>query len=324
MRLMNTFKLGALFVIILFIEFVLAELSVWIISENGQVFFDQSIINSTFTLYNLSFWINAILLTILSTYLYSLKQSNNLTLQSQLIKNDRCEGIETTAFKELGLSQADQEFLHEEQQEQLEQMVQERTLELNIALQELESANRELAKITTIDELSGLYNRRFYDQKILAEHRRSRRNLTSLSLVIVDIDHFKSVNDTYGHLAGDYCIVWLAEKIKHCLGRSSDIGCRYGGEEFCLILPETDRQGAISLAEEVRLAVSADVIHYQELKLSMTISCGISTYQQQKGILPEHLFSAADEALYLAKNSGRNQVQHKDLLETINSKEQLI
>ena len=74
----------------------------------------------------------------------------------------------------------------------------------------------------------------------MAEHRRSRRNLTPLSLVMIDIDHFKAVNDTHGHLAGDACIVWIAAKIKQVLRRSSDIGCRYGGEEFCIILPETD------------------------------------------------------------------------------------
>ena len=314
MKLMNALKLAALFFIILLIEILLAELSIWIIVWIDLTIFDPAISNSTFTLYNLSFWMNGLLLTILFSYLYFLIQSNKLTSQNQLIKSDE---FETSGHNIPGL-------LQEEQQEQLELMVQERTLELNIALQELESANRELATITTIDELSGLYNRRFYDQKILAEHRRSRRNLTSLSLVLVDIDHFKCVNDTYGHLAGDYCIVWLAEKIKQCLGRSSDIACRYGGEEFCLILPETDSLGARSLAEDLRLAVNSDVIHYQELKLSLTISCGISTYQQQKGLLPEHIFSAADEALYLAKNNGRNQVQQKDLLEITNSEEQLI
>ena len=314
MKLMNALKLAALFFIILLIEILLAELSIWIIVWIDLTIFDPAISNSTFTLYNLSFWMNGLLLTILFSYLYFLIQSNKLTSQNQLIKSDE---FETSGHNIPGL-------LQEEQQEQLELMVQERTLELNIVLQELECANRELAKITTIDELSGLYNRRFYDQKILAEHRRSRRNLTSLSLVLVDIDHFKCVNDTYGHLAGDYCIVWLAEKIKQCLGRSSDIACRYGGEEFCLILPETDSLGARSLAEDLRLAVNSDVIHYQELKLSLTISCGISTYQQQKGLLPEHIFSAADEALYLAKNNGRNQVQQKDLLEITNSEEQLI
>ena len=105
-------------------------------------------------------------------------------------------------------------------------------------MQELEDANRELEAKNTFDDLTGLYNRRFYDQKILAEHRRSRRNLTPLSIVVIDIDHFKHVNDNYGHLAGDHCLAALAEQIKKVLRRSTDIGCRYGGEEFCLILPE--------------------------------------------------------------------------------------
>ena len=118
--------------------------------------------------------------------------------------------------------------VHEESQELLEVRVQERTLELNIALQELEEVNQELEQKNTLDELTGLYNRRFYDQKLLAEFRRSRRNLTPLSLVVIDIDHFKQVNDNYGHSAGDTCLIILARLIKHTLRRSSDIGCRYG------------------------------------------------------------------------------------------------
>lgn len=314
MKLMNVFKLVLLFIIILFIQFFIVELSLQIIAWNELEIIESGNISSTFTLYNLSFWLNGLLFTLLLSYLHCLRQSNKTEKQNQVTESEVSETLAPGTLLSL----------HEENQEQLELMVQERTLELNIALQELESANRELAKLSTIDELSGLYNRRFYDQKILAEHRRSRRNLTPLSLVMIDIDHFKKVNDDYGHLAGDYCIAWLAEKIRQSLGRSSDIGCRYGGEEFCLILPETDIQGALALAEELRTAVNAEVISYQEQKISLSISCGVSTYQHQKGILPEHLFSAADEALYLAKNKGRNQVQQKDLLEIINSEEQTI
>ena len=214
---------------------------------------------------------------------------------------------------------AEQAFkgLEEEQQESqdlLEERVQERTLELNIALQELESANQELERINVLDELTGLHNRRFYDQKIQAEYRRSRRNLTPLSLVLIDIDHFKAVNDTYGHLAGDKCLVWLAEIIKQSLKRSTDKAFRYGGEEFCLILADTDPKGALLLAEKLRLLVNQQVFHYQEIEITLTISCGISTYQQEKDITPEQIFSEADKALYQAKHNGRNQsVQHTSL-----------
>jgi diguanylate cyclase (GGDEF)-like protein len=198
------------------------------------------------------------------------------------------------------------------EQDELESKVQERTLELNIALQELEEVNKELQEKNTLDELTGLYNRRHYDQKILAEYRRSRRNLTPLSLVVIDIDHFKSVNDNYGHLAGDECLVVVANCIKQCLRRSADIGCRYGGEEFCLILPETDSNGAFALAEELRESIEACHANYNGVDINLTISCGSSTYLQQKQVQPEHLFLVADQALYQAKNNGRNQVKQKN------------
>jgi len=186
----------------------------------------------------------------------------------------------------------------EDSQDLLEERVQERTLELNIALQELESANQELERKNVLDELTGLHNRRFYDQKILAEYRRSRRNLTALSLVLIDIDHFKSVNDNYGHLAGDQCLIWLSTHIKQSLKRTADKAFRYGGEEFCLILPNTDAEGALLLAEQLRILISEHAFLFQETEIALTISCGICTYQQQTDIGPEQIFSGADKALY--------------------------
>ena len=197
----------------------------------------------------------------------------------------------------------------EDSQDLLEERVQERTLELNIALQELESANQELERKNVLDELTGLHNRRFYDQKILAEYRRSRRNLTALSLVLIDIDYFKLVNDNHGHLAGDQCLIWLAQHIKQSLKRSEDKAFRYGGEEFCLILPNTDVAGALLLAEQLRELVSEQVFNFQDIEIALTISCGICTYQQQTDIGPEQIFSGADKALYQAKDNGRNQTQ---------------
>jgi diguanylate cyclase (GGDEF)-like protein len=202
-----------------------------------------------------------------------------------------------------------------EEHDELEGKVQERTLELNIALQELEEMNKELQEKNTLDDLTGLYNRRFYDQKILAEYRRSRRNLTPLSLVVIDIDHFKKVNDKYGHLAGDECLVAVSTCIKECLRRSADISCRYGGEEFCLILPETDSKGALALAEELRESIANCQVNYNNSTIKLTISCGISTYLQQKNVQLEHLFAAADKALYQAKHNGRNQVKQQGFAE---------
>ncbi len=213
--------------------------------------------------------------------------------------------------------QARQLLLQEQQtsQDMLEEKVQERTLELNIALQELEEANHELEQKNTLDELTGLFNRRFYDQKIVAEYRRSKRNLTPLSLVLIDIDHFKAVNDTHGHLAGDECLVWVSEHIKNSLKRSADNAFRYGGEEFCLILPDTDGQGAIALAEVLRKRIAKQPCLYKGTEIMLTISSGISTYEQDTELLPEQLFAGADKALYQAKDAGRNQSQFYQFIE---------
>ena len=197
----------------------------------------------------------------------------------------------------------------QDSQDLLEERVQERTLELNIALQELESANQELERKNVLDELTGLHNRRFYDQKIVAEYRRSRRNLTALSLVLIDVDLFKLVNDTHGHLAGDQCLIWLASHIKQSLKRSTDKAFRYGGEEFCLILPNTDAEGALLFAEQLRIRVHEQAFQFRDIEIPLTISCGISTYQQQVDIGPEQIFSGADNALYQAKHNGRNQTK---------------
>ena len=235
------------------------------------------------------------------------------TLMQKLIEQSgkNAEQI-ATLTKQLTIEKSLFETQLQENQEELESKVQERTLELHIALQELEELNRELAEKSTLDELTGLYNRRFYDQKILAEYRRSRRNLSPLSLVVVDIDHFKKVNDNFGHLAGDECLKAVAQALKKSLLRSTDIACRYGGEEFCLILPETKDAGAKLFAEELRKKISQLAVQHSGQTIALTISCGISTYQQQEGASPETIFSAADQALYQAKQAGRNCVVSAD------------
>jgi diguanylate cyclase (GGDEF)-like protein len=258
--------------------------------------------------FGMGLFLGSLITSLISLYLnrfYRRKYQKKL-IQLKLAK--RNTKIAEQAIKTLAKEQQDSQDL-------LEERVQERTLELNIALQELESANQELERKNILDELTGLHNRRFYDQKILAEYRRSRRNLTSLSLVIIDIDFFKAVNDNYGHLAGDQCIIWLAKFIKQSLKRSADKAFRYGGEEFCLILPDTDAEGALLLAEQLRLNVSEQPFIFQDIEIELTISCGICTYQQEADIGPEQIFTGADKALYQAKHSGRNQTQQYILTE---------
>ena len=258
------------------------------------------------------FWFDGLILIFLVSKLYDKQIQEKQVAQKEVLRS----AMEAREANEALLE------LQQENQEQLEFRVQERTLELNIALQELGELNAELAEKSTVDELTGLHNRRHYDNKILAEFRRSRRNLTPLSLVVIDADHFKSINDTYGHLVGDECLIHLAKKINLCLRRSTDIGCRYGGEEFCLILPETDEAGAQSLAEELRILICTEAVKYQGKSIDLTVSCGITTYKHQAECTTELLFKAADKALYLAKENGRNQVQVYDLNELIYPREQ--
>jgi diguanylate cyclase (GGDEF)-like protein len=244
------------------------------------------------------------------TLFYLINRQTILTATKQTTSEEQAIALSEkyqSSYQELLIQQ-------EEDQELLESRVQERTLELNIALQELEEANRELEEKNTLDELTGLYNRRFYDQKILAEFRRSRRNLTPLSLVVIDIDHFKHVNDNYGHSAGDKCLIALGQLIKQVLRRSSDIGCRYGGEEFCLILPETDSKGAVAFAQELRELVQESSFNFESTSINLTVSCGVCTYHQQKDVTPVNIFDGADKALYQAKADGRNQVQIKEII----------
>lgn len=260
-------------------------------------------------IFALSYWLQGI------TLCFLLIRQTILTADQQIVSEAQAKALSEkyqSSYQALLIQQ-------EEDQELLESRVQERTLELNIALQELEEANRELEEKNTLDELTGLYNRRFYDQKILAEFRRSRRNLTPLSLVVIDIDHFKQVNDSYGHSAGDKCLVTLGKLIKQVLRRSSDIGCRYGGEEFCLILPETDSDGAVAFAQELRELVLSSSFNFDSTSINLTISCGVCTYQQQKNVTPVEIFDGADKALYQAKADGRNRVQVKNIIAAASS-----
>lgn len=200
-------------------------------------------------------------------------------------------------------------ILQESTQEELEYKVQERTLELEIALRELSETNRELQEKNTRDALTGVRNRSYFDKKYIAEIRRSRRERTHLSIVMLDIDHFKSINDKYGHLVGDECIIAIAQALKSALKRPSDDLCRYGGEEFVLILPSTELAGATALVEQVRQQIEALTIRADGHMIHLTISGGIATAIANPQEAEDALLAAADEQLYLAKNTGRNNVK---------------
>lgn len=170
----------------------------------------------------------------------------------------------------------------------------------------LERANEQLAKLSMTDRLTGLKNRGTWENLVDAEYERYRRYGHTTSLVMFDIDRFKKVNDTYGHLAGD-------EVIKHTAGmtlnnlRQSDSAGRYGGEEFGIILPETDAEGAKIICERIREGIEQSVVDTTAGPIQYTISMGIA---QLTDVPENHMqwMQQADEALYAAKKSGRNRV----------------
>ncbi len=196
----------------------------------------------------------------------------------------------------------------QQQQDELESQIQERTFELEVTLRELQDTNKELERKSTLDALTGLYNRAYFDKKLLAEYRRSRREQTTLSVIMFDIDHFKKVNDEYGHLAGDDVIRTVAIKSKQVLQRGSDIVCRYGGEEFVIILPNTKESGARKVAEKIRHALAEKPIHSCEGALDIRASFGTASVVGRNELSETDLLSFADQALYQAKNGGRNAV----------------
>jgi diguanylate cyclase (GGDEF)-like protein len=166
----------------------------------------------------------------------------------------------------------------------------------------LEEMNARLTRDSETDGLTGLRNRRAFDRTLDAEVSRARRHCMPLSLVMLDLDHFKAYNDAFGHLAGDDALRRVA-RLLEAVGRSEDIVARYGGEEFALILPNTDGIGANEVAERVRRAVEID----DRMKRPLTMSAGVATLVTEME-QSENLVAAADAALYASKSAGRNRV----------------
>jgi diguanylate cyclase (GGDEF)-like protein/PAS domain S-box-containing protein len=188
-------------------------------------------------------------------------------------------------------------------------------LELSVAIkqaklyQQLEQANRELQQLSVMDSLTQIANRRKFDQYIAQEWTRLSRERSPLALILCDIDHFKLYNDTYGHPAGDRCLIEVAQAISKVIKRPCDLLARYGGEEFVLVLPQTPLEGAKYLAQQIRLQVEALKIPHQHssVDLYVTISLGVSSCIPHSDFNFEVLIAAADQGLYQAKEMGRNQ-----------------
>lgn len=211
----------------------------------------------------------------------------------------RREGLEQSRLRE-ALAQANQE---------LEQKVSERTYEL-------ERANERLEMLSTIDPLSGLANRRKLDIVLEQQWYRASADASSMAIIMVDIDHFKSYNDTYGHQAGDVCIRLLADVLARNVRRPGELAARYGGEEFLLVLPNTSLEQACALAEKIRLEFArlAPSLECYTSEPRVTISLGVAATIPTAETSLSALVQAADRALYQAKNNGRNQISRDAMI----------
>ena len=180
---------------------------------------------------------------------------------------------------------------------------------LEVTMQ-LEAAVGKLNILSAQDGLTGICNRRHFDESLLGEWNRGLRSAKPLSLILIDIDYFKAYNDTYGHQAGDECLKAVAQALHGLLKRPADKVCRYGGEEFVAILPETPPKGALLIAEKMRAKTEALNIKHEKSKAgpSLTISLGVAALLPTRDYKPSELLALADKALYQAKNEGRNRV----------------
>lgn len=198
----------------------------------------------------------------------------------------------------------------------LSDAVQKRTADMHLknqellrTQQELTKANQELRALSVTDGLTSVYNRMYFDRQFIAEWQRSRRDQKNLCLMLIDVDHFKQINDEYGHSAGDKILRQIAKILQEHFKRGSDIVCRYGGEEFIVILSDSSTTQAGVLAEQLREKVEQETIKYQGSELSITISLGVCGLTPGPDHQPLDLLNATDQALYKAKREGRNCVR---------------
>jgi diguanylate cyclase (GGDEF)-like protein len=182
-----------------------------------------------------------------------------------------------------------------------------RELELKETKNELFKQNKRLEQLSIIDDLTGLYNRRHLNRVLKQEYQRSKRYTTDLSCLLLDLDHFKQVNDTYGHEFGDTVLKKFSSILSESV-RDSDYVFRYGGEEVLILLPQANIEDARDTGEKIRMRIAAEEFSDGTFSTPITVSIGGSSFQKHLPEKPHELVTFADKALYMAKNNGRNQV----------------
>ncbi|WP_420263900.1 diguanylate cyclase domain-containing protein [Candidatus Magnetominusculus dajiuhuensis] len=177
---------------------------------------------------------------------------------------------------------------------------------------ELKKQRDSLSKLAAMDGLTGISNRRTFDDSYRKEWSRAVRMKSALSMIIIDIDYFKLYNDNYGHIQGDICLKKVAETLRECLQRPADLLARYGGEEFVCLLPETDSNGIVQIGNHMRGSIETLEIPHERSLVSnyVTISLGGSEARPDPDILPEIFLTHVDSLLYRSKKEGRNQLKY--------------
>ena len=226
-------------------------------------------------------------------------RSLRLAAQADALESERAARASQTALI------ASQEQANVE----LEKRVIARTNDLNQTLEKLQIANARLQHLSTTDGLTQISNRAFFDQALHAEHRRATRLNTSLAVIMFDIDHFKAINDTYGHPAGDECLRAVGELLQAQALRGEDVVARYGGEEFVLLRVNATLANSIKLAQDLRAAIQHLHVEFDGQAIHFTASFGVALDTPTGESSPQDLVGRADKALYSAKNEGRNCVR---------------
>ncbi|MEA5508218.1 diguanylate cyclase [Crocosphaera sp. UHCC 0190] len=187
-------------------------------------------------------------------------------------------------------------------------IIAERTAKLEKANAKLKKANQELEQLAILDPLLQIANRRRFNEYLLKEWERLCRERRYLALIFADLDYFKQYNDEYQHQAGDHCLIAVSKTIQRSLRRPADLLARFGGEELVIVLPNTNPEGAIKVAERIQEEIALLKIPHSRSQVSdyVTISMGITAMIPIKGCSPSTLINIADKALYQAKNQGRN------------------
>ena len=166
----------------------------------------------------------------------------------------------------------------------------------------------QLSALSMEDGLTGLFNRRYFDHRLQQELGRARRDQKPCSVLLVDTDHFKKLNDTYGHSAGDQVLRRIAELMREALRTTDDVTTRFGGEEFAIILPGASSGGALIAAERLRASIEEERFEQEGRPFRVTVSAGLSTFDPASRVTAQELVDQADKALYEAKHAGRNRV----------------